>query len=169
MDHAGIDNNKHSSHDNSGEETALGKHSVKETSVDDCSKHKKASNTPSSLSVFTSVWKFLSYDFFEILIEWVFWWPSFFGLLFPFFFDLVFPEDLPDLIAVRMVRLNKPCAVSASSEADGMCTTWMLVNKLPKIKQFTVDQPMVVIDLINGTEVFSTEFETFIGGIVLRG
>jgi hypothetical protein len=169
VDHTGINNNKHSSHGDGREETALCKHSVEETSIDNCSEKQKASDTPSTLGVFAAVWKLLSYNFFKVLIERVFWWPSFFDLIFTLtlFLDLVLLEYLPDLIAVRMVRLDEPCAVSASSEADGVCATRMLGNKLPEIKLFTVDQPVVFIDLANGTEVFSTESKTLFHGIVI--
>jgi len=163
MDHSSIDNSKHASYDQGREETSLCIHSVKKASVNNCSKKHKCLNAPSSLGVFTAVWKFFPDNFLKILVERIFWWPSFFKFL---FIDLILSEDLPDLVAVRMVRFNEPGAVTASSKSYGVSTTWMLSNELSEIKLLTMDDPVIWINLLDSAEVMSTESETLIGRVV---
>ena len=103
VNHSGIDNGKHTTCEQGGYEAAFSVHSIQESSFDNSSNNLECSDTPSSFGILTAIWKFLSYNFFKILIEWILWWPGFFELL---LIDLVFSEDLPNLVTVRMIRFD---------------------------------------------------------------
>jgi len=115
VNHSGIDNYEKPSHNKCGEEAALSVHPVEEDGAGNCSKKLERFNTPSSLSIFRTIWKFLSNDFFQVLVERIFWRPGLVRFFIICIFDFVLLENLPDLVAVRVVRLNEPGAVSSSA------------------------------------------------------
>lgn len=103
VNHSSVHNGKHTTCDQGGNKAPFSVHSVQESSFDNSSNNLECSDTPSSFGIFTTIREFLSNNFFKILIKWILWWPGFLQLL---LIDLVFSEDLPNLVTVWMIRFD---------------------------------------------------------------
>jgi hypothetical protein len=78
---------------------------------------------------------------------------------------VILSENLPNFVAVWMIRLDEPCAVSASSKSNCVGASRMLGYEFTKIKLLSVDNPVVRVNFLLSTQVNSSQSCALVGGV----